>query len=81
MDRAQRRKNTATKFVKRAKLWFRLDNHRDQFASWVDMADRERWVKMLKHGKLYGRSTMSNMEKHKTVKTIRKESKRLCHAA
>lgn len=78
MNRAQRRNTTARKFISRAKLWFRLDHRRDSFASWVDMADKERWMRMLKHGKLYGRSTMNNMEKHKAVKAVRKESKRMC---
>ena len=79
MSRAQRRNATAAKFVSRAKLWFRLDYRRNFFASWVDMADKERWMKRLKHGKLYGRSTMNNMEKHKIVKAVRKESKRMCY--
>jgi len=78
MNRAQRRNATAAKFVSRAKRWFRIDSRRDSFDSWVDMASKERWMKKLKHGKLYGRSTMNNMEKHKTVKAVRKESRRMC---
>jgi hypothetical protein len=41
------------------------------------MVKTERWAKKLKHGKLYGRSTMANIEKHRKVKKIRQESKEL----
>lgn len=78
MNRAQRRSRTAAKFVKRARLWFRMSYRRSDFASWDDMARHERWIKMLRHGKFYGRSTMNNMEKHKANKAVRKESRRLC---
>jgi hypothetical protein len=42
------------------------------------MVSKERWAKKLRHGKLYGRSTMANIEKHRKVKKIREESKELC---
>ena len=81
MDRAQRRAITNAKFVTRAKMWFRMDYRKSDFSSWVDMVSKEKWTKMLKHNKLYGRSTMNNMEKHKANKAVREESKRLCAAA
>jgi hypothetical protein len=42
------------------------------------MVSKERCMKKLKPGKLSGRSTMNNMDKHKTVKAVRKESRRMC---
>ena len=78
MNRAQRRRNTASKFAKRAKLWYRIGYQRSDFSSWVEMVSKERWAKKLRHGKVYGRSKMSNMEKHRKIKSVRKESRRIC---
>lgn len=75
MGRAGRRKKTAAKLIKRAKLFWVLYNSSE--SDWREMVSKERWAKKLKHGKLYGRSTMANIEKHRKVKKIRQESKEL----
>jgi hypothetical protein len=75
MNRAKRRKKTAAKLVKRAKLFWVLYNSSE--SDWREMVSKERWAKKLRHGKLYGRSTMANIEKHQKVKKIRQESKEL----
>lgn len=43
--------------------------------SWKDADKNVKWVKLLKHNKVYGRSTMNNLEKHRKIKKIRKENK------
>jgi hypothetical protein len=75
MNRAKRRKKTAAKLIKRAKLFWVLYDSSE--SDWREMVSKERWAKKLKHGKLYGRSTMANIEKHRKVKKIRQESKKL----
>ena len=75
MNRAKRRKKTAAKLIKRAKLFWVLYDSSE--SDWREMVYKERWAKKLKHGKLYGRSTMANIEKHRKVKKIRQESKEL----
>lgn len=76
MNRAKRRKKTTAKLIKRAKLFWVLYNSSE--SDWREMVSKERWAKKLRHGKLYGRSTMANIEKHRKVKKIREESKELC---
>ena len=76
MNRAKRRKRAAAKLIKRAKLFWVLYNSSE--SDWREMISKERWAKKLKHGKLYGRSTMANIEKHRKVKRIRQASKELC---
>jgi len=76
MNRAKRRKKTVAKLIKRAKLFWVLYDSSE--SDWREMVSKERWAKKLKHGKLYGRSTMGNIEKHRKVKKIREESKELC---
>lgn len=76
MNRAKRRKKTVAKLIKRAKLFWVLYDSSE--SDWREMVSKERWAKKLKHGKLYGRSTMGNIEKHQKVKKIREESKELC---
>lgn len=78
MGRAERRKKTLSKYISRAKEWFRMDGHSETFSSWKEFIDKCKWTKLLKHNKLYGRSTMNNMEKHKANKTVRRESKKMC---
>jgi hypothetical protein len=75
MNRAKRRKKTTAKLIKRAKLFWVLYNSSE--SDWREMVSKERWAKKLRHGKLYGRSTMANIEKHRKVKKIRQESKEL----
>ena len=74
MNRAKRRKKTTAKLIKRAKLFWKLYSSE---SDWREMVSKERWAKKLRHGKLYGRSTMANIEKHRKVKKIRQESKEL----
>lgn len=64
------------KYISRVKEWFRMDGHSKMFSSWKEFTEKTKWTKLLKHGKLYGRSTMSKMEKHKANKAARKESKK-----
>ena len=45
--------------------------------SWKDADDNVPWVKLLKHNKLYGRSTMNNLEKHFKNKKIREDGKKI----
>ena len=75
MNRAKRRKKTAAKLIKRAKLFWVLYDASE--SDWREMVRTERWAKKLRHGKLYGRSTMANIEKHRKVKRIRQDSKEL----
>lgn len=45
--------------------------------SWKDADENVHWVKLLKHNKLYGRSTMNNLEKHFRNKQIREDGKKI----
>lgn len=81
MSRAKRRYNTERKFISRLKKWYRLDSIAKQYESWKEFLHRVRWAHMLKHGKLYGRSTMNNVEKHISNKKVREESKQLVNEA
>lgn len=76
MNREERRKLTYSKYISRAKEWFRMDLHSKEYSSWKEFASKNKWVKMLKHNKLYGRSTMNNIEKHNSIKKIREETKK-----
>ena len=78
MNRAERRKRTLKKYISRVKKCFKMDGHSIEFSSWKEFADKVKWTKLFKHNKLYGRSTMNNVEKHKTHKFIREESKKIC---
>ena len=44
--------------------------------SWKEAEEKCKWVKLLKHGKVYGRSTMNVLEKHFKVKKLRQESRK-----
>ena len=77
MNREKRRKLTYSKYVSRVKEWFRMDLHSKEYSSWKEFASKNKWVKMLKHNKLYGRSTMNNIEKHNSIKKIREETKKI----
>lgn len=50
--------------------------HGHKLRSWREADEKVAWVKMLKHGKVYGRSTMSVLEKHFRIKKLRKESRK-----
>lgn len=75
-NRGERRKQTESKFISRLKKWFQFGTTKD-FESYRDLEKKEKWTKLLRHNKLYGRSTMNNMEKHKTNKDVRKEGKKI----
>ena len=92
MDRALRRDITRRKYISRIKerLYYIiiLDGYkisrngielydRRKPLSWKDADEHCSWIKRLKHGKVYGRSTMNKLEKHFRVKKIREESKTL----
>ena len=93
MDRALRRDITLRKYISRIKKRLHyirvLDGNiivlrngvkiycRRKALNWKDADENCPWVKRLKHGKVYGRSTMNVLEKHFKVKQIRKESKDL----
>ena len=49
--------------------------------SWREAEEKEKWVKMLKHNHVYGRSTQNVLEKHYRVKHIRSESKKIERSA
>ena len=74
MDRGQRRDITERKYISRIKErlhWITGIN------TWKDAEENIKWVKLLKHNKLYGRSTMNVLEKHYKVKKLREESKNI----
>lgn len=74
MNRGQRRDITERKYISRIKE--RL--HRiTGIKTWKDAEEKIKWVKLLKHNKLYGRSTMNVLEKHYKVKKIRRDSKNI----
>lgn len=92
MNRALRREITKRKYISRIKerlYYIRvLDGYyisrngvklykRRKALNWKDADENCPWVKLLKHGKLYGRSTMNVLEKHFKVKKLREESKKL----
>ena len=75
-NRGARRERTHTKFVARIKKWFQIyGNRRDN--TWVEFLQNNKWLHMYKHNKVYGRSTMNNMEKKKANKTERREAKKI----
>ena len=74
MNRGQRRDITERKYISRIKerlYWITGIN------TWKDAEEKIKWVKPLKHNKLYGRSTMNVLEKHYKVKKIRRDSKNI----
>ena len=75
MNRAERREKSRNKYISRVKKWFQFSGTEDK--SWNEFLKNNKWVKLLKHNKLYGRSTMNNMEKKHTNKRLREESKRI----
>ena len=92
MNRGERRDITMRKYISRIKkqLYFIriLDGYRisrngikmynrRKAINWKDADENCPWVKRLKHGKVYGRSTMNVLEKHYKVKKIRRESKNI----
>ena len=74
MNRGQRRDITERKYISRIKerLYWITD-----VKTWKDAEEKIKWVKLLKHNKLYGRSTMNVLEKHYKVKKIRRDSKNI----
>ena len=94
MNRGLRRDITTRKYISRIKErlhWISiLDGYyvsrngvklykRRKALNWKDADENCPWVKFLKHGKIYGRSTMNVLEKHFKVKKLREESKKLTH--
>lgn len=92
MNRGLRRDITMRKYISRIKkrlyYIFIKDGYRGyskniiiprwrKTSSWKEADEKCSWVKLLKHGKVYGRSTMSVLEKHYKIKKIREESKKL----
>ena len=74
MNRGQRRDITERKYISRIKErlhWI------TGIKTWKDAEEKIKWVKLLKHNKLYGRSTMNVLEKHYKVKKIRRDSKNI----
>ena len=74
MNRGQRRDITERKYISRIKkrlYWI------TGIKTWKDAEEKIKWVKLLKHNKLYGRSTMNVLEKHYKVKKIRRDSKNI----
>ena len=94
MNRGLRRDITLKKYISRIKKRLYkiiiLDGYkisrngvklykRRKALNWKDADENCPWVKLLKHGKIYGRSTMNVLEKHFKVKKLREESKKLTH--
>lgn len=92
MNRGLRRDITTRKYISRIKkqLYYIkiLDGYRvssngikmynrRKAINWKDADENCPWVKRLKHGKVYGRSTMNVLEKHFKIKKLREESKKL----
>lgn len=74
MNRGQRRDITERKYIpiiKERLHWI------TGIKTWKDAEEKIKWVKLLKHNKLYGRSTMNVLEKHYKVKKIRRDSKNI----
>ena len=79
-NRAIRREKTESKYISRIKdrlysIWFKDEGRWRPVKNWVEAMERCKWVKMLKHGKIYGRSTSNVIWKHERVKQLRKESR------
>lgn len=94
MNRGLRRDITMRKYISRIKKQLHyiriLDGYRvsrngikmynrRKAINWKDADENCPWVKRLKHGKVYGRSTMNVLEKHFKIKKLREESKKLTH--
>ena len=94
MNRGLRRDITMRKYISRIKKQLHyiriLDGYRisrngvklynrRRAINWKDADENCPWVKLLKHGKVYGRSTMNVLEKHFKIKKLREESKKLTH--
>ena len=92
MNRGLRRDITIRKYISRIKkhlYYIRiLDGYRisrngikmynrRKAINWKDADENCPWIKRLKHGKVYGRSTMNVLEKHFKIKKLREESKKL----
>ena len=80
MNRAERINITKRKYISRIKkrlyqILIPCDDGYKIPETWKDAEKNSRWVKMLKHNKIYGRSTMNVLEKHFKVKKLRQESK------
>ena len=86
MNRGLRRDITMRKYISRIKkrlyqivIPYKNDKYNRigyrEPENWKDADTNSRWVKQLKHNKIYGRSTMNVLEKHFKVKQIRRESK------
>ena len=83
MNRGLRRDITMRKYISRIKKQLHyiriLDGYRisrngvklynrRRAINWKDADENCPWVKLLKHGKVYGRSTMNVLEKHFKIK-------------
>ena len=92
MNRGLRRDITIRKYISRIKKQLHyikiLDGYkvsrngikiynRRKAINWKDADENCPWVKRLKHGKVYGRSTMNVLEKHFKIKKLRENSKKL----
>lgn len=92
MNRGLRRDITMRKYISRIKKQLHyikiLDGYRvsrngikmynrRKAINWKDADENCPWVKRLKHGKVYGRSTMNVLEKHFKIKKLRENSKKL----
>lgn len=87
MDRALRRDIAIRKYISRIKkrlyqivVPYKNGYNRIRYRKpedWRDADINSRWVKQLKHNKIYGRSTMNVLEKHYKVKKLREESKNI----
>ena len=75
-SREQRRSQTHEKFLSRVKMWFQIEG-RLSCKTWDEYLKKNKWLHLLKHNKTYGRSTMNNMEKKKSNKRERVESKKI----
>ena len=72
MNRAARREISRKKYISRIKeRLYQIYG----INTWKEADEKCRWVKLLKHNKLYGRSTMNVLQKHFKVKKLREESK------
>jgi hypothetical protein len=92
MNRELRREIARSKYISRVKARLHYIRIKDgtcvnkfgttipnwrQPLSWKEADEKCKWIKLLKHGKVYSRSNESRIEKHRYVKSIREESKRL----
>ena len=79
--REQRRELSRNKYISRIKSELPFIRIQDIInmrkpSSWKEAEEKCKWVKLLKHGKVYGRSTMNVLEKHFKVKKLRQESRK-----